>query len=107
MSIDQPIDKQAHTSIYIKIVVVTQRRFHAHFQMQWAPSFKKIHYFITSLMMMAQCWRGNVAGLHLCILQRTLTLLEWGCKEAPVNQQASCNTTRDIQTIDGMNIEVI
>jgi hypothetical protein len=37
--------------------------------------------------MMVQCWTGNIAGLHLCVLWRTLTLSEWCCKEAPVNQQ--------------------
>jgi hypothetical protein len=36
---------------------------------------------------MVQCWRGNVTDLHLCILRRILTLLQWHCKEVPVNQQ--------------------
>jgi hypothetical protein len=30
---------------------------------------------------------GHIAGLHLCVLWRTLTLLEWFCEEAPANQQ--------------------
>jgi hypothetical protein len=68
-------------------VAVTKRRLRAHFQTRWVPSFKTIHNFITSLIMMVQCWRGNVASLHLCILQRTLTLSLWRCKEAPVNEQ--------------------
>jgi hypothetical protein len=43
--------------------------------------------FITSLIMMVQYWRGNVAGLQLCVSRTTLTLSEWRCKEAPVTQQ--------------------
>jgi hypothetical protein len=45
--------------------------------------------FISSLIMMVHCWRGNITGLHPCVLQRTLMLSEWHCKEAPVNQQGS------------------
>jgi hypothetical protein len=53
---------------------------------------------------MVQCWEGNVAGFHLCVLRRILTLLEWRCKEALVNQQGGCSTTRDIQTFGAANI---
>jgi hypothetical protein len=55
--------------------VVIQRQFHAHFQKQWVPSKQFIN-FITSLIMMVQCWNGNVAGVHLRVLQRTLMLSE-------------------------------
>jgi hypothetical protein len=50
------------------------------------PSIQFIK-FIASLIMMTQFWKGNVVDLHLCVLRRTLTLSEWRCTEAPVNQQ--------------------
>jgi hypothetical protein len=53
--------------------VVTQRRFHAHFQCNGRCHSKQFINFKTSLMMMVQYWRGKVTGLHLCILWRTLT----------------------------------
>jgi hypothetical protein len=68
-------------------VVVTQRRFCAHFQTQWRLHSEQFLNFITSLIMMVQCKRGNIASHHFCVHQRTLTLSEWHCKEAPVNQQ--------------------
>jgi hypothetical protein len=36
---------------------------------------------------------------------RTLTLSEWYCKEAPVNNKEICSTTRGIQIIGAKNIE--
>jgi hypothetical protein len=41
-----PIEQRIKTLSFFtetRSVVVTQRQFHAHFQMQWAPSFKTIH----------------------------------------------------------------
>jgi hypothetical protein len=48
--------------------------------------------------MMVPCWGGNVAGLHMCILWRTLTLSE------SINKEG-CSTTRDIQMIGAANFE--
>jgi hypothetical protein len=68
-------------------VVVTQMQFCAHFETQWTPTFKTIHKLYNQFNNDVQCLRGNVAGLHLRILRRKLTLSVWHCKEAPVNQQ--------------------
>jgi hypothetical protein len=67
-------------------VAVTERRFHSHFQTRWAPSFKTIHKLYNQFNNDGS-GTGNVAGLHLCVLRGTLTLSEWRCKEAPVDQQ--------------------
>jgi hypothetical protein len=56
----------------------------------WCLHSKQFINFIASLIIMVQCWRGNVAGLHLCVFQGTLTLSEWRCKEAPVYQLERC-----------------
>jgi hypothetical protein len=42
LSVEQRI-KSALFFTETRSVVVTLRRFHAHFQVQWAPSFKTIH----------------------------------------------------------------
>jgi hypothetical protein len=67
--------------IETRSAVVTQRWFHAHFQTQWAPSFKTIHKLHNQF---------NNDGSVLerkCHRPSTLTLPEWCCKEVPVNQQ--------------------
>jgi hypothetical protein len=63
-------------------VVGKQRRFYAHFQTQWAPSFKTIHKLYNQFNNDFECWRGNIAGLQLCVIQRTLMLSELRCKKA-------------------------
>jgi hypothetical protein len=68
-------------------VVDTQRWFRAHLKRVGCLHSKKFINFITSLIVMFQCWRGNIANLHLCVPRRTLTLSEWRCKECPVYQQ--------------------
>jgi hypothetical protein len=87
-------------------VVVTRGGFIPIFKHDGCLHSKQFINFITSLIMMVQCWRGNVTGLHLCILGRTLMLTEWRCKEAPVNRQGKRqHYSMDIRTIGAKNIE--
>jgi hypothetical protein len=58
-------------------VMVTQRRFYAHCQTWWAPSFKTVY-------KLCNQFNNNDS---VCILWRTLTLSQWSYKEAPVKQQ--------------------
>jgi hypothetical protein len=65
---------------------------------------KQFMNFIISLIMMVQCWRGNVAVVHLCVLRRTSTLQSGAAKKPEQFVKAGCSTTRDIQTIGATNV---
>jgi hypothetical protein len=64
-----------------------QGRFHAHFQIPWALSFKTINKLYNRLNNDRSVLEKKHRGLHLCVLRRTLTLSEWRCKQTSVNQQ--------------------
>jgi hypothetical protein len=58
-------------------VMGRQRRFRAHFQTLWAPSFTAIRKLYNQFNIDGSILVMKLSRLHLCIIRRTLTLSEW------------------------------
>jgi hypothetical protein len=83
--------------IETRSVVVTQKQFHAHFQMRWAPSFKTIHKLYNQINNDCSVLERKRRRPSSCILPKTLTLSEWSCKEAlVVGEWSPTGSTRHV-----------
>jgi hypothetical protein len=106
LSVEQVI-KTVLFSTETRSVVVTHRRYWAHFQTQCASSFKTIHKLYNQLNNYASVGEGTSPAFIFVVFT-----VHWCCQSSAAKKphlinKEFCNTTRDIQMIDATNTEVI